>query len=52
MLNVNIKKDGSIEKRQGWKTMRGLIKVLKYNNAACKRLGITMDYTVRLPLPK
>lgn len=49
-LNVDIKTNGKIQKRKGWKTFKGMVYQLKLINKRYKKMGTSGDFTVRLPL--
>jgi len=50
LLNIDVTIGGEIKKRKGWKTFQGMIYQLKLINKRYGKLGITGDFTIRLPL--
>ena len=49
-LNIDIKTNGEIQKRVGWKSFKGMVYQLKLINKRYKKMGVSGDFTVRLPL--
>lgn len=50
MLNIVIGTRGEMKKREGYKTLRGLITWLKKTNGKCRKHGWSGDFTFRLPM--
>lgn len=49
MLNITITPKKTI-KRVGWKSFKGMVFQLKRQNEILKKLGMTADFKIRLPL--
>jgi hypothetical protein len=50
LLNVEIKTDGTLRARRGYKTFSGLVWQLWMMNRRYQKLNVVADYTIRLPL--
>mgnify|MGYP001583023195 CR=1 FL=1 len=49
LINIVHSKDGEL-KRVGYKSMRGLIAMLKRTNKNCKKFGGKLNFTITLPI--
>ena len=49
-MNIDLTKEGSIVKRKGWKTFKGMVHQLRLINKRYKKFNFSGDIIVRLPL--
>lgn len=48
--NISFNQDSTVRKRRGWRTFADMVHELWMQNKRLKKLGMQMDYTLRLPL--